>query len=239
MGVVLYGKASYLKTHGHRFSFQTVGVLDGRLHVVSAAHPKGELRSLLIHEYTHALFREQPGGDRPYWLNEGLAEWIERASQGRPALSREERSSLRIAIEEALARRPNDKVIQEAVESARFYHWMNKADSSFQAGFFGEAASLYGQALETRPGNPDALRGKAGSLMRLDRSAEAAEAYERLTQIDARDAEAWKSLLRARYQSGGSPLAWAAYQRTPEAIRVQLGSDLDHLIVMASIYNDL
>jgi hypothetical protein len=33
-------------------------------------------------------------------LNEGLAEWIERASQGRPALSREERSSLRIAIEE-------------------------------------------------------------------------------------------------------------------------------------------
>jgi hypothetical protein len=100
MGVVLYGKASYLKTHGHRFSFQTVGFFDGRIHVVSAAHPKGELRSLLIHEYTHGLFREQTGGDRPYWLNEGLAEWIERASQGRPALSREERSSLRIAIEE-------------------------------------------------------------------------------------------------------------------------------------------
>ncbi|MEN8161097.1 MAG: septation protein IspZ, partial [Myxococcota bacterium] len=100
MGVVLYGKASYLKTHGHRFSFQTVGFFDGRIHVVSAAHPKGELRSLLIHEYTHALFREQTGGDRPYWLNEGLAEWIERASQARPPLSREERSSLRVAIEE-------------------------------------------------------------------------------------------------------------------------------------------
>lgn len=100
MGVVLYGKASYIKTHGHRFSFQTVGFFDGRIHVVSAAHPKGELRSLLIHEYTHGLFREQTGGDRPYWLNEGLAEWIERASQGRPPLSREERSSLRVAIEE-------------------------------------------------------------------------------------------------------------------------------------------
>jgi hypothetical protein len=100
MGVVLYGKASYVKTHGHRFSFQTVGFFDGRIHVVSAAHPKGELRSLLIHEYTHALFREQTGGDRPYWLNEGLAEWIERASQVRPPLSREERSALRVAIEE-------------------------------------------------------------------------------------------------------------------------------------------
>ena len=100
MGVVLYGRASYLKTHGHRFSFQTVGFFDGRIHVVSAAHPAGELRSLLVHEYTHALFREQTGGDRPYWLNEGLAEWIERASQARPALSRDERTELRAAIED-------------------------------------------------------------------------------------------------------------------------------------------
>jgi len=100
MGVVLYGRASYLKTHGHRFSFQTVGFFDGRIHVVSAAHPAGELRSLLVHEYTHALFREQTGGDRPYWLNEGLAEWIERASQSRPALSRDERTMLRAAIED-------------------------------------------------------------------------------------------------------------------------------------------
>jgi hypothetical protein len=100
MGVVLYGRASYVKTHGHRFSFQTVGFFDGRIHVVSAAHPAGELRSLLVHEYTHALFRERTGGDRPYWLNEGLAEWIERASQSRPALSRDELVSLRGAIEE-------------------------------------------------------------------------------------------------------------------------------------------
>ena len=65
MGVVLYGRASYVKTHGHRFSFQTVGFFDGRIHVVSAAHPAGELRSLLVHEYTHSLFREQTGGDQP------------------------------------------------------------------------------------------------------------------------------------------------------------------------------
>jgi hypothetical protein len=100
MGVVLYGRASYVKTHGHRFSFQTVGFFDGRIHVVSAAHPAGELRSLLVHEYTHALFRERTGGDRPYWLNEGLAEWIERASQARPPLSRDELVQLRAAIEE-------------------------------------------------------------------------------------------------------------------------------------------
>ena len=94
-GVVLYGRASYLRAHRHRFSFQTVGFFDGRIHVVSAAHPAGELRSLLFHEYTHALFREATGGDRPFWLNEGLAELAERRSRGMPALSRSERTQLR------------------------------------------------------------------------------------------------------------------------------------------------
>jgi len=98
MGVVFYGKAAYLRAHRHRFSFQTVGFYDGRIHVVSAAHPADELRALLFHEYAHAVFREQTGGDRPYWLNEGLAELCERASRGRAGLTRSERSSLRQRI---------------------------------------------------------------------------------------------------------------------------------------------
>ncbi len=97
-GVVLYGKAAYLKTHGHRFSFRTVGFYDGRIHVVSAAHPAGELRKLLFHEYTHALFREQAGSDRPFWLTEGLAELAERIAEGRNGLSRDERRRLRGAL---------------------------------------------------------------------------------------------------------------------------------------------
>ncbi len=96
--VVLYGKAAYVRAHAHRFSFDTVGFYDGRIHVVSAAHPEGELRSLLFHEYTHALFREQTGGDRPYWLNEGLAEMAERTSRQEEILSRSERIRLRDRI---------------------------------------------------------------------------------------------------------------------------------------------
>ncbi len=98
-GVVLYGRASYLRAYRHRFSFQTVGFFDGRIHVVSAAHPAGELRSLLFHEYTHALFREATGGDRPFWLNEGLAVLAERRSRGMPVLSRSERMKLRGSAE--------------------------------------------------------------------------------------------------------------------------------------------
>jgi tetratricopeptide (TPR) repeat protein len=99
MGVVFYGKAAYAEAYQRRFSFQTVGFFDGRIHVTSAAHPGGELRGLLFHEYVHAVFREQTGGDRPYWLNEGLAESIERSSSGQPGTSRSERAFLRRRLE--------------------------------------------------------------------------------------------------------------------------------------------
>ena len=100
MGIVFYGKAAYLQAYRHRFSFQTVGFFDGRIHVVSAGHPSDELRALLFHEYTHAVFRERTGGDRPYWLNEGLAEVAERGSHSRTGLTRSELVALRSRIDE-------------------------------------------------------------------------------------------------------------------------------------------
>ena len=99
LGVVLYGRAAYVRAHAHRFSFQTIGFFDGRIHVASPAHPTEALRGILFHEYTHAVFREHTGGDRPYWLNEGLAEQIERKSRGRSVSTRSERANLRANIE--------------------------------------------------------------------------------------------------------------------------------------------
>lgn len=99
LGVKFYGKAAYLRAHRHRFSFETVGFFDGRIHVVSAGHPSGELRALLFHEYTHAVFRERTGSDRPFWLNEGMAELTERTARQQPGLTRDERSLLRRRID--------------------------------------------------------------------------------------------------------------------------------------------
>lgn len=99
MGVVFYGRGAYDEAHRSRFSFRTVGFFDGRIHVVSAAHPADELRALLFHEYVHAIFREKTGADRPYWWNEGLAELAERESRSQPGLTRSERSALRRRID--------------------------------------------------------------------------------------------------------------------------------------------
>ena len=99
LGVVLYGRAAYVRAHAHRFSFQTIGFFDGRIHVASPAHPTETLRGILFHEYTHAVFREVTGGDRPYWLNEGLAERIERQARGLAISTRTERAAMRANIE--------------------------------------------------------------------------------------------------------------------------------------------
>lgn len=99
LGVVLYGRAAYVRAHAHRFSFKTIGFFDGRIHVASPAHPAESLRGVLFHEYTHAVFREVTGGDRPYWLNEGFAEQIERKSRRLSVSTRSERAALRANIE--------------------------------------------------------------------------------------------------------------------------------------------
>jgi len=99
LGVVFYGRAAYSTAHSSKFSFQTVGFFDGRIHVSSPAHPSETLRALLFHEYTHAVFRSETGGDRPYWFNEGLAELVERDARRRPTSTRSERASLRQRIE--------------------------------------------------------------------------------------------------------------------------------------------
>jgi len=49
LGVVLYGRAAYVRAHAHRFSFQTIGFFDGQIHVASPAHPTETLRGILFH----------------------------------------------------------------------------------------------------------------------------------------------------------------------------------------------
>ncbi len=99
-GVVLYSRAAYARANADRFSFRTVGFFDGQIHVASAAHPSQELRALLFHEYVHAVFYDATGGDRPFWLNEGLAELAARTASGGAQRLPSEREALRRRIED-------------------------------------------------------------------------------------------------------------------------------------------
>ena len=101
MGVVFYGKGGLpARRTATASASRPWASSTGASTSSRPAHPSGELRALLFHEYTHAVFREHTGGDRPYWLNEGLAEVAERASHSRTGLTRSELVALRGRIDE-------------------------------------------------------------------------------------------------------------------------------------------
>jgi hypothetical protein len=88
LDVYLYTRGGYLDAYRHKFGFATVGFYDGAIHVVSARHPRRDLLALLVHEYVHAVFRESLGSDRPFFLNEGIADHEEERVRGRATLAR-------------------------------------------------------------------------------------------------------------------------------------------------------
>ena len=90
LDVHLYTKGHYLHSYQHRFGFATVGFYDGAIHVVAARQPRARLQALLLHEYAHAVFRDAVGSDRPFFLNEGIADREEERLRGRGGLSRGE-----------------------------------------------------------------------------------------------------------------------------------------------------
>ena len=83
-----------------RFDFETVGFYDGTLHVVAPPGNLPLLGSRIRHELAHAAFRDRVGGDRPYWLNEGLAFQLERSFRGQARLDGEELAFLRRRVRE-------------------------------------------------------------------------------------------------------------------------------------------
>jgi len=87
------GRAKIRVVFYHRAQFGAVtglgdwagGVFDGtiRVPVESLSEERERLRAVLRHELMHAFIHYVSGGQAPAWLNEGLAQWIERPGEGR------------------------------------------------------------------------------------------------------------------------------------------------------------
>lgn len=81
--VVFYERATFDEVTG--LGEWAGGVFDGtiRVPIGSLANERERLRSVLRHELMHAFVHFVSGGHAPAWLNEGLAQWIERPGEGR------------------------------------------------------------------------------------------------------------------------------------------------------------
>jgi tetratricopeptide (TPR) repeat protein len=81
--VVFYRRAAFAEVTG--LGDWAGGVFDGtiRVPVESLGDERQRLRAVLRHELMHAFIHHVSGGNAPAWLNEGLAQWIERPGEGR------------------------------------------------------------------------------------------------------------------------------------------------------------
>ena len=74
--VLIYGADTFWKLRQETPEWVS-GQFDGKIRVPlpDAQMDQATVRSILFHEYTHALIHDLAGGHCPLWLNEGLAEY--------------------------------------------------------------------------------------------------------------------------------------------------------------------
>jgi hypothetical protein len=103
--VRIYDTEVFDRRFGARFGFPAAGFYGDAIHVRSRPRASASLVATLHHELVHAaLDSAAPSLLLPAWLNEGLAEWFEARTAGRPALAPGDMARLRaLAAAGALA----------------------------------------------------------------------------------------------------------------------------------------
>ena len=72
---------------------------QGKIHINGGLPITAAFKGLLVHELTHAVLdSQQHGGAFPVWLNEGLAEYLQRESLGRTEIDAVQRVLLKDAL---------------------------------------------------------------------------------------------------------------------------------------------
>lgn len=95
LAVTIWDPALFDGRFAGLFRFPAAGFYGGSIHIRGGTRVTDALVQVLHHELVHAaLDAESPGIMLPAWLNEGLAEWFEARSIGKPTLAPGERARL-------------------------------------------------------------------------------------------------------------------------------------------------
>lgn len=138
-------------------------------------------------------------------------------------------------FEKAKRLSPEDKAINDGLETTRFWAKMKQATASLADENQNDAIATFKAALAERPDSPEALQGLAGVLMKSKNFSEALPYCERLIQMQSESA-AWRQLVTATFQAEGPAAARATMRLIPDAVALKLNQDLDYLAMTAEIY---
>jgi tetratricopeptide (TPR) repeat protein len=141
-------------------------------------------------------------------------------------------------FEQASALQPKNKDISDALETAKFWHYMKRGTDALNASRAADAIAQFKQALSLRPQNADALRALAGSYEKQQDYSLAVPLYLDLTQMSAAKPDDWFTLARAQYNAGEPQQALTSLQKAPTKTQDQWASDPDRVTLLSFIHAD-
>lgn len=148
-------------------------------------------------------------------------------------MKREDFEAAQRHFEEAAKLEPQNKTIQQALESARFWAEMKRGNQALNDGRSEDAVTAFQQALALRPTNAEAAIGLAGSLLRKGEVQSALPLFKKVAEADPQNAPAWRGYVTVLYKVGDSEAAIQAYHRLPASTREILENDADLLTALA------
>lgn len=128
------------------------------------------------------------------------------------------------------------RVVENALETSRFWFTMGEASDALKNNQFELAAQKYQEAIAQRPTSPDALNGLAGLYMREQQYGKSSQIYEQLLKIAPRDTDTWRNLFLSYARDGQNDKALAFADRIPASIRPALNRDADYLRTLSTVY---
>ena len=140
-------------------------------------------------------------------------------------------------LEQARQGNLNDKGLNEALGTARFWFLMGEGQAALNDNDLTMAEKQYRAALLLRPSSPEALTALAGTLDKAHQPGSAAPFYERAVQANSASVDGWRGLFLAQVAAGNAPLALATDKRVPAAVHAQLMRDPAYLRALASSYS--
>lgn len=138
-------------------------------------------------------------------------------------------------LEQAKENGARDAGLDKNLEVSRFFYTLAEAGSALDENDLSTAEQKYQKALQMRPGNPEALQGMGGTLLKAGEPAAAVPYFQQALRVRPGMA-AWRSLFLAQYQAGDAAAALDTEQRIPAGVRAELMRDPEYLRALASAY---
>jgi cellulose synthase operon protein C len=130
-----------------------------------------------------------------------------------------------------------DPGVDKAIATSRFYYTLSEGAVALNENDLTTAEQQYRNALQQRPGAPEALLGLGGTLLKAQQPEAAMPVFAQYVKVKPSDPAAWSGLFMAQYQAGHPQQALDTDKRIPVGVHAQLMKNPDFLRTLSEAYS--